>query len=110
MEERCDSNPQDPQLTAGNTQRKLSGRELEITGLGVIASLIIAFWSLVGDGTLLLSQYLVFVSLLLVSAAGMVWRALEARSGRGAATRALEIRQSLPGDLRCAERALVSVG
>jgi hypothetical protein len=53
---------------------KTCGREPEITGLGIIASLIIAFWTLVGDGTIPFSDYLVFVSLLLVSAAGMAWR------------------------------------
>ncbi len=74
MQEHCDSNPEDSRLTARDARLKSRGRELETTGLGVIASLIIAFWSLVGDGTLSISQYLVFVSLLLVSAAGMVWR------------------------------------
>jgi hypothetical protein len=53
---------------------KSRGRSLEITGLGVIASLILSFWSLVSDGTLPFSQYLVFVCFLLVSAAAMVWR------------------------------------
>jgi hypothetical protein len=53
---------------------KSRGRSLEITGLGVVISLILSFWSLVTDGTLPLSQYLVFVSFLLVSAGGMVWR------------------------------------
>jgi hypothetical protein len=40
----------------------------------VIASLIMAGWTLVGDGTLRLSDYLVFVAFLLLSAAGLVWR------------------------------------
>ena len=53
---------------------KSRGHSLEVTGLGVVASLIVSFWSLVSDGTLPLSQYLVFVSFLLVSAAAMVWR------------------------------------
>jgi hypothetical protein len=53
---------------------KAQGHSLEITGLGIVASLILAFWSLVSDGTLPLSQYLVFVSFLLVSAGGMIWR------------------------------------
>jgi hypothetical protein len=53
---------------------KSAGRRLETTGLGVIASFILAFWNLVCDGTLPLSQYLVFVALLLISAGGMVWR------------------------------------
>jgi hypothetical protein len=50
------------------------GRAFEITGLGAIAALMLAFWTLVADGTMPLSQYLVFVAMLLVSAAGMVWR------------------------------------
>lgn len=53
---------------------KSRGRSLEITGLGIIISLVVAFGSLVGDGTIPLSQYLVFVSLMSISAAGMVWR------------------------------------
>ena len=58
------------------------GRTLEVTGLGAIAALILAFWTLVGDGTLPLSQYLVFVALLLISAAALVWR-LRQLSPRG---------------------------
>lgn len=46
----------------------------EKLGLGVIAALIVSFWTLVADGTLPLAQYVVFVALLLVSAGGMVWR------------------------------------
>lgn len=49
-------------------------RPIEVMGLGVIASLIPTFWSLVDDGTLQLSDYLVFVGFLLVSAGGLVWR------------------------------------
>ena len=40
----------------------------------MIVSLVVAFWSLVGDGTIQLSQYLIFFSLMMISAAGMVWR------------------------------------
>lgn len=61
---------------------KSQGQSLEVTGLGVIAALIIAFWSLVGDGTLPLSQYLVFVAFMLVSASGLVWRILNPTSPR----------------------------
>jgi hypothetical protein len=53
---------------------KSRGRSLEITGLGIIISLVVAFGSLVGDGTIPFSQYLVFVSLMSISAAGMIWR------------------------------------
>ena len=56
---------------------KSSQGSLEVTGLGLIACLIIAFWSLVGDGTLPISQYLVFVAFLVVSAGGLVWRILK---------------------------------
>jgi hypothetical protein len=52
-------------------------RSVEVTGIGVIACFIIAFWSLVRDGTLTLSEYLVFVVCLLVSAGGLVWRILK---------------------------------
>jgi hypothetical protein len=50
---------------------------LEVTGLGLIACLIIAFWPLVSDGTLSLSGYLAFVALLLVGAGALVWRILQ---------------------------------
>ncbi len=53
---------------------KSCGRSFETTGLGVIVALIVAFGSLVSDGTLPLAQYLIFVSLMLVSAGAMVWR------------------------------------
>jgi hypothetical protein len=47
---------------------------IEITGLGIIASFMMAAWPFVSDGTLRLSDYLVFVALLLVSAGALVWR------------------------------------
>lgn len=50
------------------------GRSLEIVGLGVVTSLIISFGCLVSDGTLPLSQYLVFLLLMVVCAGAMVWR------------------------------------
>lgn len=53
---------------------KSCGRSLEITGLGVVASLIVSFGSLVMDGTLPLDQYLVFLSLMLVGAGALIWR------------------------------------
>jgi hypothetical protein len=62
---------------ATDVNLKPSERSLEVTGLGVIVSLIVAFWSVVQDGTLPLSQYLVFVAFLLVSAGGLVWRILK---------------------------------
>jgi hypothetical protein len=64
----------DAEWNGRNGLLKSHGRWLEVKGLGFIAALIVAFWSLVSDGTLPLSQYLVFLSLMLVSAGGMVWR------------------------------------
>jgi hypothetical protein len=61
-----------------------SERSVEVTGLGAIACFIISFWTLVGDGMLTLSQYLVFVAFLLVSAGGLVWRILKLAPSRGA--------------------------
>lgn len=53
---------------------KSCGRSIEITGLGIVASLIVSFGSLVIDGTLPVDQYLVFLALMLVGAGGLVWR------------------------------------
>lgn len=50
------------------------GRSFEITGLGVVTSLIISFGCLVSDGTLPLDQYLVFLLLMVVCAGAMIWR------------------------------------
>ncbi len=51
-----------------------SDYSFEVTGLGVIAALTIAFGSLVSDGTLQLSQYLVFFACLMVGASVLTWR------------------------------------
>jgi hypothetical protein len=59
-------------------------RAAEVTGLGVIAALMIAFGSLVIDGSLPLSQYLVFATFLLVSAGGLGWRMWRLAPGRTA--------------------------
>jgi hypothetical protein len=59
---------------AGSALLKPHGRSLEVTGLGVVTALALAFGTLVSDGTLPLSQYLVFVSFLAISAGAMVWR------------------------------------
>jgi hypothetical protein len=75
VEEDRDKNAKsDSQANGENALLKSRGRSLEIVGLGAIASLILSFWSLVGDGTIQFSQYLVFVAFMLISAAGMVWR------------------------------------
>jgi hypothetical protein len=69
---------------AEGTILKSRGRKLEITGLGVVASLVVSFWSLVSDGTLPLSEYLVFLCLMLISAGAMVWRIVKLSPDEGA--------------------------
>ncbi|HEY6491434.1 MAG TPA: hypothetical protein VIY99_20065 [Terracidiphilus sp.] len=64
----------DAKANGTSTAFKSHGSSLEVTGLGMIAALILAFGSLVTDGTLLFAQYLVFVAFLLVSAGGLAWR------------------------------------
>lgn len=66
--------PESSEIEGRNGLLKLRGRSLEITGLGVIVSLMIAFWSLVSDGTIRLSEYLIFVLFLLISSGAIVWR------------------------------------
>jgi hypothetical protein len=66
--------PNESSVNGRNALLRSKDGSAEILGLGVIASLIVAFWTLVADGTLPLSQYMVFVALLLVSAGAMVWR------------------------------------
>jgi hypothetical protein len=66
-----------------NTIFNSRGWSVEVTGLGVIACFLIAFGSLVIDGSLRLSEYLVFVSFLLVSAGGLGWRMWKLAPGRG---------------------------
>lgn len=73
-----------------STILKSRRRSLEITGLGVVASLVVSFWSLVSDGTLPLSQYLVFLSLMLVSAGAMVWRIVRLSPDEGVEEKRLE--------------------
>ncbi|MGB6726884.1 MAG: hypothetical protein WBE74_13350 [Terracidiphilus sp.] len=62
----------------------------EVTGLGVIAALLIAFGSLVSDGTLPLRQYLVFFAFLMLSASFLLWRIFKlapARTAKSIASR-----------------------
>jgi hypothetical protein len=54
----------------------LKRHSLEVTGLGMIAGVIIASGSLVADGSFELSHYLVFLGFMLMGAAGLVWRLL----------------------------------
>ncbi len=56
---------------------KSHGRSTEVTGLGMIAALIGASWTLVTDGTLRLSEFLIFAAFLLAGAGGLVWRILK---------------------------------
>lgn len=76
-EEQDRNQESDPEANGRSALLKSRGRSLEITGLGIIVSLVVAFWSLVGDGTIQFSQYLVFLACMLISAAGMVWRILK---------------------------------
>jgi len=55
---------------------QIKKQSLEVTGLGMIACVIIASGSLVVDGSLDLSHFLVFSGFLLLSAIGLVWRLL----------------------------------
>jgi len=75
---RVNEERQKPETDASEKSKKAilksCGRSLEITGLGIVASLIVSFGSLVIDGTLPLDQYLVFLALMLVGAGGLVWR------------------------------------
>ncbi len=77
MKEQKEVPVKDSMKHATNAILRPSEGSLEVTGLGIIACLIIAFWSLVGDGTVPISQYLVFVAFLLVGAGGLVWRILK---------------------------------
>ena len=54
-----------------------SKASFEVTGLGLITCLIIAFWPLASDGTMPLSGYLALVALLLVAAGVLLWRILK---------------------------------
>ena len=61
----------------GNTNLKWNEHSLEVTGIGAITALLIAFGVLAGDGTLPLSQYLALFGFLAVAAAGLAWRILK---------------------------------
>ncbi len=66
---------------------KSRGRSTQVSGLGMIAALIAACWSLVTDRTPRLSEFLLFVALLLFSAGGLVWQMLKPAPNRGAESR-----------------------
>lgn len=61
-----------------------NGYSFEVTGLGVIAALMVAFAGMVSDGTLPRAQYLVFAAFLLVSAAALAWRIFKLSPARAA--------------------------
>jgi hypothetical protein len=71
----------DADAKAASAPTKSRGRSFEVTGLGIVAALIVAFWSLVSDGTIPFNQYLVFLSFMLVGAAGLVWRLFKLAPG-----------------------------
>jgi hypothetical protein len=56
----------------------------EVTGLGIIASLIIASCFLAREGTLALSGFLTSVAILLVIASALTWRIVKRLSSRKA--------------------------
>lgn len=66
-----------PDLTTLSNHKSTSamlGQSHEITVLGMIAALIVTFGALVNDGTLPLSDYLVFLSFMLTGAGVLLWR------------------------------------
>jgi hypothetical protein len=70
----------------GEILKSRSG-SFEVTALGMIVSLIVACCPLVSDGTLRLSDYLVFVAFLLIAAAALVWRIVNLAPARSAESR-----------------------
>jgi hypothetical protein len=67
---RENSSPKTVQETVfGSTEQSV-----EVTGLGMIAALIISSWFLVSDGTLELANYILFAVFLVASAGVLVWR------------------------------------
>jgi len=66
----------DSMMQTGHGSLRSNDYSIEVTGLGIIAALAIAFAGLVSDGMLPLSQYLGFLGFLLVGADGLVWRIL----------------------------------
>jgi hypothetical protein len=69
----------------------------EVTGLGIIASLIVASWFLVSDGTLRLSSFLVVTALLLVGAGGLTFRLFRENSGSETVNQKPDATQSRSG-------------
>jgi hypothetical protein len=57
---------------------------LEVTGLGMIAALLLGASKFVIEGTLPLSQFLVFAGFLVVSMGGLVWRIVSLAPARTA--------------------------
>jgi hypothetical protein len=81
MKQEANEEARDDEAKAAGALSKTRGRSLEVTGLGIIASLIVAFGSLVSDGTIPFAQYLVFLGFMLVSVAGLVWRIVRLAPG-----------------------------
>jgi hypothetical protein len=61
-----------------------TAHSIEVTGLGIIAALLVACAGLVSDGSLPLNQYLVFAAFLLVSSGGLAWRIFKSPPARAA--------------------------
>ena len=71
----------------GDNLLKDHKQSLEITGLGIIVSLMMAAWPLVSDGTLSIPDYLALVAFLLAGAAVLALRLVELAPYRGAGLR-----------------------
>jgi hypothetical protein len=81
-EEKNNSSESDP--FKGEADEIRQARERSVTGLGMISALIVACWSLVADGELPLSDYLLFVAFLLVCASALAWQIWKLAPPRGA--------------------------
>jgi hypothetical protein len=64
----------DPASQAENSILQSREGSREVTALGAITAVLVAFASLVHEGSLPLVDYLVFAAFLLVGAGALVWR------------------------------------
>jgi hypothetical protein len=67
---------------------------VEVTGLGIVAALVIAVLFLVSDGTLRLSVCVEVITVLLLVAGGLIWRLAKLLPGRKAGSRSEHARAS----------------
>jgi hypothetical protein len=66
----------------GEARFNVDDHPREVTGLGIIASIIVPSWFLVRGGTLRFSSFLIITAVLPVSAGGLIYRLLPENSGR----------------------------